>query len=50
MTNELVAPAATKENEPIQFIVIAAEPTFQLNQEIIGPLVGPVEEGVAGRI
>jgi hypothetical protein len=50
VTNELVAPAATKENEPIQFIVIAAEPTFQLNQEIIGPLVGPVEEGVAERI
>ncbi|EFX78513.1 hypothetical protein DAPPUDRAFT_320468 [Daphnia pulex] len=50
VTNELVAPAATKENEPIKFIVIAAEPTFQLNQEIIGPLVGPVEEGVAERI
>ncbi|KAK4037887.1 hypothetical protein OUZ56_029913 [Daphnia magna] len=50
VTNEPAAPAVTEENEAIQLIVIAAEPTLQLDQEIIGPLVGPVEEGAAESI
>jgi hypothetical protein len=46
VTNQLAAPPATKENEPIQFIVIAAEPILTPDQEIIGP----VEEGAVERI
>lgn len=46
VTNEPSAPV-NKETEPIQLIVIAAEPTLQLNQGIIGPVN---EEGAAERI
>lgn len=46
-------PAAhvSEENEPNQVIVIAAEPTLQLNQEIdVGPVNEEANEGTAERI